>query len=148
VQFCEAFGINQPIYSCSNCCSTAVSDSGTPDKSIPDNDTAGITETATLSSCPGTISKVLLYVDITHLSRGDISIDLTSPAGTTVDIKDTSGSFDDNVKGLYPETLTPSGSMSAFNGEDPSGDWSLKVADEDAFSTGDLNAWAVVATCN
>lgn len=148
VQFCEAFGINQPTYSCSNCCSTALSDSGTPNKSIPDNDTTGITETATLSSCPGTISKVLVYVDITHFSRGDISIDLTSPAGTTVDIKDTSGSFDDNVKGLYPETLTPSGSMSSFNGEDPSGDWSLKVADEDAFSTGDLNAWAVVATCN
>ncbi|MBK9328686.1 MAG: proprotein convertase P-domain-containing protein [Sphingobacteriales bacterium] len=122
------------------------------------------------SSIPAgaTINKVTLSVDMYHTWAADIYLKLNSPAATSVDVTDpgwtTGGSsnygasagvaanyiFDDAAVD-YPQPIgtanyIPSGSyksydlLSAFNGQDPSGTWTLDVVDLVGSDDGFLNA--------
>ena len=84
-------------------------------------------------------------VDIAHVFRGDIKLDLVSPAGTEVRIKDSSTNDSaDNITGTYPATLPPANSLTAFAGEPIAGDWTLKVTDWwPQADDGVLNEWAI-----
>jgi subtilisin-like proprotein convertase family protein len=84
-------------------------------------------------------------MNITHTWRGDVIIDLTSPAGTTVRLKDNSlpNDGEDNVVETYPTTAAPSESLSAFEGESTLGTWILSVSDFQTEDSGQLESWGI-----
>ena len=83
-------------------------------------------------------------VNITHTWRGDVVVDLSSPAGTTVRLKETvSTDGDDNVIETYPITALPAESLSAFEGESTLGTWVLDVSDTQLEDSGQLESWGV-----
>ena len=83
-------------------------------------------------------------VNITHTWRGDVVVDLSSPAGTTVRLKETVGTDgDDNVIETYPVTALPVESLSAFEGESTLGTWVLDVSDTQLEDSGQLESWGV-----
>ena len=102
---------------------------------IPDNNPAGITSVITVAD-EGVVFGTDVSVNITHTWRGDLIVTLTSPEGTehTLHNRD-GGSADDLI-----ETWT----VSSFNGEDMTGDWTLFVSDNAAADTGTLNSWGMV----
>jgi subtilisin-like proprotein convertase family protein len=145
--YCDSFGLNTS-YSCSNCCSTLGSGSSAPSAAIPDNDPTGLSDSLSVSGCSGTTSQLYVSVDITHTFIGDLIIDLTGPTGTTVTLWDQSGGADDDILGLFPETLTSNESLSAFNGSDPNGSWDIDIEDTAGADTGTLESWSIYAACN
>jgi len=109
-----------------------------------------------------TISSVKVYVDITHTNISDLEIKLVSPQGTEV-ILNQSGTcsgnyqniqvvYDDNSENFLDcnptppairDDMKPFETMSAFNGENAQGDWTLKVYDPVSGNGGSLNMWAL-----
>ncbi len=83
-------------------------------------------------------------VNITHTWRGDVVVDLSSPAGTTVRLKETVGTDgDDDVIETYPITALPAESLSAFEGQSTLGTWVLDVSDTQLEDSGQLESWGV-----
>ncbi|RAL20715.1 hypothetical protein DL240_15470 [Lujinxingia litoralis] len=123
-----------------------VSVSESPNSTIVDNDETGVTRTLTANACL-TIESVSVDIDITHGYRGDVVVTLTSPAGTTVYLHNRTGSYNDDIVGSYPDTLTPAGSLDDFIGESGQGDWQLYVADVSSGINGTLNSWGINLTC-
>ena len=112
---------------------------------IPDNDDDGITDTLSWTA-GGTVSTLEIYVNITHPFISDLSVEVTSPNGgspTTVRLHNKTGGSSDDIIGWYPSPLVPDQSLSAFDGQDMAGTWSLKVVDSYATDTGTLNFWGV-----
>lgn len=115
------------------------------------------------------LEELELYTDIEHNYPGDLRISLTSPKGTTTFLTANNGSFKDNIftntfwddqaatpatDAIYQinitkRTLIPEGVLAIFRGEDPNGNWTLKITDEDGNnlnSFGKLNKWALRLT--
>ena len=128
-------------------------------KPVPPVGTSGTT-TSTLNVAPsGIITDIDVNIDITHTFVGDLEISLTSPAGTTVlmsDNNDGSGddysgtTFDDEAAfpigfGTPPFTgsFIPDNPLSAFDGEDVQGIWTLTVDDVLTGDVGTLNSWSI-----
>lgn len=101
-------------------------------------------------------------LDITHTWVGDLDIELESPSGTIVtlvnDPCDFTGStgllmgFDDSglANGSYPcdpndgLLYVPDSPLSAFNGENAQGTWTLRIVDDfGSLDGGTLNAWSL-----
>mgnify|MGYP001826565860 CR=1 FL=1 len=91
----------------------------------------------------GTISEVVVDIDITHTYQGDLTVSLASPAGTSVVLHNRTGGTTDNIIGTYPTTLEPAEDLAAFVGEDMIGDWVLTVSDGAGGDQGVLNSWCV-----
>jgi serine protease len=104
---------------------------------IPDNDATGITSIINVAD-ELTVFASDIYVNITHTWIGDLTLMLTSPAGTSAVLHNASGGNNDNIDTTF--------SSSAFNGEVTTGDWILSVADNAAADTGSLNNWALTIT--
>jgi subtilisin-like proprotein convertase family protein/C1A family cysteine protease len=100
--------------------------------SIPDQDSRGVKSTITLTG-DGVITGVSAEVDITHSYRGDLTVKLIAPDGTTTTLIDKSGGA---ATGLH-QTFTPS----AFNGKRAKGVWTLWVIDNFSGDAGTLDAW-------
>ncbi len=90
--------------------------------SIPENGATGITLSFQLSNSNTQIEHVTLTADITHSSRGNLEITLTSPAGTVSRLAEVHNDINDNF---------PSWTFSTVRdwGETADGDWILKIAD-------------------
>lgn len=101
---------------------------------IPDNDAQGITSTINIAD-DLTVFGSDVYVNISHTWIGDLTVSLTSPAGTTAPLHNRTGGSADNIDQTF--------SSSAFNGESTAGDWVLSVADNVADDTGSLNNWSI-----
>lgn len=124
---------------------------------IPDLQT--ITSTLTVSGVGSLISDVNVKLNINHTYDSDLVITLISPTGTQVILANHNGgsrdnftntTFDDQAatsisSGLAPfsGTYRPIGSLSALNGADANGTWTLKVADTVAIDSGKLNSWSL-----
>lgn len=104
---------------------------------IPDNNADGITSTTSVAD-DLLIFNSNVYVNITHSWIGDLTVALTSPAGTTATLHNKSGRNGSSID----KTFT----SSAFNGESTKGDWVLSVVDSAADDTGTLNNWSVTFT--
>jgi kexin len=118
---------------------TPLSATETATISIPDNNATGITRTRTLTAPAGFVTEqVEVTVNITHPYRGDLEMFLTSPAGTVSKIAATRGDSSDNYSGWTFSTV-------ASWGENPSGAWTLKIADRFASDVGSLTSWTVKA---
>ncbi len=107
------------------------------------------------------VTDVNLGINITHANRGDITVKLTSPAGSTVslvlpanDANDNydvlldsdvatalnDGSNDDVAAPLYDRSAKPSNSLDAFDGQAAAGTWTLTICDDIAGFTGTFNS--------
>ncbi len=143
--------------------STPVIASADVPKAIPDHDNTDpgqVTSTLTVSGFSGLLTDVNATLNITHTFDHDLRVNLTSPAGTTVTLIDrvdgdgdnfTNTTLDDDFtfnpigSGVAPfsSTFAPSNPLSAFNGEDPNGMWTLTVSDNAHLDTGTLNSWSL-----
>ena len=103
--------------------------------SIPDNSPSGVSSIITVESFNGQLTSVIVNVNIDHTYRGDLYVRLTSPQGTTTVLHNkTGGSADD---------LTISESLTDFQGEDPTGDFTLFVSDNASRDLGSLLSWSI-----
>lgn len=140
-----------------------------PGVAIPDNSPAGITSTLSITE-DISIYDIRVNVNATHTWVGDVSISLTSPGGTTVQLLDrpgvpatTFGCSVDNIAALFgdgfaeneavcpaappwpgaaPE-IAPSSPLAAFAGESTLGDWVLTISDNASGDTGSLDSWSL-----
>lgn len=119
-----------------------------------------VTLNSTLSGfSSGTITDVNVTLNITHTWDSDLDISLRSPSGTTVLLTSDNGGSGDNYTNTvfddsggtaitagsapFTGTFSPEGSLSGFNGEDPSGTWTLEVFDDAGGDTGTLNSFSI-----
>ncbi len=142
-----------------------------PAVAIPDANTAGVTTTFTVPDS-GTIQDLNLGLNITHTYNGDLIVRLTHGA-TTVTVIDRPGvpasSFGSNDNGynivlddegtggtieninlaggastvVSPPSYTPNNPLSAFDGMDKAGLWTLFVSDSVAPDTGSIVSWTL-----
>lgn len=108
------------------------------------------------------VSHVSIGVLMAHTYRSDLQITLVSPGGTRVIVENRIGGAADNVNALfddaassavssytandtitavppYNNTFTPSNALSAFNGQNASGTWTLEICDAVAQDSGTFN---------
>tara|TARA_R110000751_G_scaffold192931_2_gene298485 strand:+ start:177 stop:2735 length:2559 start_codon:yes stop_codon:yes gene_type:complete len=104
---------------------------------IPDNDATGITSVINVAD-DLTVFASDIYVNISHTWIGDLTVMLTSPAGTSATLHNATGGNAVDIDQTF--------SSSAFNGEVATGDWTLSVADNAGSDTGSLNNWAITIT--
>lgn len=118
-----------------------------PGLSIPDNNVAGISSQILVTD-GDVLVDVTADINITHTWKGDLIVELTSPAGTVVRLHNGTGSSADNIITNY-DGVTPvdgPGHMSDFDGESPIGFWTLFVRDKAAGDTGTLVEWCLNVT--
>ena len=107
------------------------------------------------------VGDVNIGVLLAHTYRGDLVLTLVSPSGTRVAISNQAGGGGDNVNALfddssaslvasytandtitavppYNQTLRPSSALSAFNGQQASGTWTLEMCDAAAQDSGNF----------
>ena len=87
-------------------------------------------------------------INLTHSWRGDIVIDLISPQGTSVRLKELNPDDGPTPEGegvieTYPITALPAESLDAFAGESALGTWTLNVTDEQDLDSGELINWGI-----
>jgi subtilisin-like proprotein convertase family protein len=87
------------------------------------------------------IAGLQIPVDISHTFIGDLTVDLQSPAGTTVRLHDRSGGGSNDIIGTFGDDLPTAAALAAFYGESSTGTWSLIVEDKAGGDTGTLNGW-------
>jgi subtilisin-like proprotein convertase family protein len=106
------------------------------------------------------VSDVDFNVSFTHTYLSDVEMEVISPLGTTVKLFDRSCGntsstlqlkYDDLGEDLVCGTNTlqnvvPFQSLAAFNGQDPSGNWTFRIRDAYAGDMGTLNS-ASIAIC-
>ena len=133
---------------------------------IPDNAPA-LNSTQVVSGLGTNILRTTLTTQIAHTACGELDIFLISPSGTVVTLStDNGGSLDNCFNGtvwrdklpaipvtdapltnnVTAQFLIPEGAMSAFNGENPNGTWTLQIRDQAAGNTGTLNGWTLNIT--
>lgn len=109
------------------------------------------------------VADLNVQVDINHTWRADLDITLTSPLATAIDLSSDNGGSADNLKVLFDDaaataitadaanhaaivTRRPEVALSAFNGVNAAGTWSLRVCDDEALDVGTFNGWSLVFT--
>lgn len=141
-----------------------------PNLAIPDGDGNGVDDPSIVLAS-GTITDLDVTLDVTHTYVGDLKFTLThNDTGTSVDIYDRPGNpattfgcsgndilatMDDeaatpvedvcNTSGIAIEgTFGPPQPLSAFDGEDLGGTWTLNVSDNAGADLGTLNEWCLI----
>lgn len=129
----------------------------TTSAAIPDNgsnySTSGITVPNTVTT---PISSVKITANITHTWIGDVYLAVLSPTQTAVNLFQGSCGSNDNMAVTFSDngsalvcgtpvsgTYLPAQPLSAVNGQNPSGVWTLGFVDTAAGDTGTLNSWSV-----
>lgn len=114
--------------------------SSSPDKSVPDNNAAGIKDKI---ACPDnfTVGSIKVRVDITHTYIGDLRVSLISPSGATVILHDRAGGSANDLHREFTATTTPG--FLALSGQTVKGDWVLHVQDLAAADRGRLTSWSL-----
>ncbi len=96
----------------------------------------------------GTILDLDVQLNITHPFIGDLIVDVSSPAGTTVRLHNETGTDGDNINTTYDDDGTgtvPTQPLSAVDGQQKQGTWNLAVTDVfPAADDGVVNTWALV----
>ncbi|MCW5636423.1 MAG: M6 family metalloprotease domain-containing protein, partial [Rubrivivax sp.] len=119
----------------------AVRHVSTPNRAIPDNNTAGISDTIHVPEAV-TIASIKIGLDITHTYRGDLRVTLATPWGVVVELhpKGQGGNARD-LKLTYDEGMLPA--LSTLRGRGSQGAWTLTVQDLAAVDIGRLNSWGL-----
>ena len=114
-------------------------------------DNMSVSSTLSTAGCL-IIEDITIDLDIAHGYIGDLDIELTSPDGTTVLVRDQylSGGL---LVGNVPNDYTPAEPLDPFIGESGSGTWTLTVTDTyldtytPEYNDGTVNSWGVNLTC-
>ncbi len=102
------------------------------------------------------ITDVNIEINIDHTWRADLDIDLTSPSGTKIDLTSDNGGSKNNLYVIFKDSAAtsitndnqnhssvverkPEQALSAFNGENPNGTWTLHICDDAGGDTGQYN---------
>ncbi len=107
-----------------------------------------------------TISDVNVTIDISHTYIQDLIISLIAPDNTEVVLFNRECAGEDNISVTFDDTgstitcgtqpvvgtVKPSSPLSAFNGKNSNGNWTLKVVDYYNGDFGDINSWSI-ETC-
>ncbi len=101
---------------------------------IPDGDPDGLIRTFNIGAT-APLEEVLVTLNITHTFRGDVEAFLTSARGTTCRLFAAANDSSNDIDWTFV--------TNAFWGEDPSGEWSLKVRDVLGQFVGTWNSFAV-----
>ncbi len=104
---------------------------------IPDNDANGLKSDIVVAE-GGSISALSVTVDVTHPYRGDLIVKLVRQGGGEVVLSDRAGGSADDLKKTFAVT--------AFDGQDAAGTWSLVVIDKAKSDVGKLNSWKLSIT--
>ncbi len=128
--------------------------STSPNVTIPDNDPTGIYSTLQVND-NYVLEDVNVPVNISHTYIKDLTVTLTSPAGTTVILYDQNcnnqhnivATFDDQGQNLVCSNVSgdikPFGVLGDFYGENSQGTWTLFVKDTEGGDIGTLNSWGL-----
>jgi len=127
---------------------------GRPGMAIPDNNDSGISHTITVPYSFA-LSDVDIDVMIDHTWIGDLEIEVEH-LGTTVVLWDNACGDNDDMDVVFDDegnpvvcdsptvgNVTPVGALSAFDGMDTAGDWTITVRDNLPADTGALALWSV-----
>lgn len=134
-------------------------------KAIPSAGSNTITSTLVVPAGMGvTITDLnVVGLDISHTYISDLTVTLTSPAGTTVPLFNTICADEDNINlnlddqaatATFPcppvggITVQPQSLLSAFNGQSSTGTWTLSVTDNWDQDGGNLNGWGLSINTN
>jgi subtilisin-like proprotein convertase family protein len=117
--------------------------SASPNLAIPDNHSVGISDTINIAKT-GKLVDIEVSVAIVHPFIGDLSVELLSPAGSSVVLHDNTGANQDNINTTYTAVSTPR--LELLRGEPIKGDWRLRVRDLQGDDTGHLKTWSVKLT--
>jgi subtilisin-like proprotein convertase family protein len=104
---------------------------------IPDNQPTGLRSDLVVPD-GGRVTAMAVEVDITHSYRGDLRVKLVRQGGGETVLFDRQGGGEDDLRQSFDVT--------AFNGRDAAGTWSLVVIDTAAQDTGRLNRWSLRVT--
>ncbi len=152
---------------------TAVDLCSSPAVAIPDNDLTGVTD-AQVVGITDLLDDLDVSVEISHSWVGDLLVTVTHvDTGTSAVLLDRPGSapstpfgcsgnnvdanFDDEATNPAEDecaagspaiagNLTPTGALSAFDGESFAGTWNLTAVDNEGADTGILQSWCLNAT--
>ncbi len=99
-------------------------------------------------------------INITHTWNSDMDIQLVSPSGTIMDLSIGNGGSGDNYTNTcfspsasvpifagsspFTGTFLPEEAFTVFNGQNPNGNWSLRVTDFFNGDQGTINSWFIV----
>ena len=115
-----------------------------PDLDIPDNDAAGVSTSLEVTAQNHVVTgRFTVQVNLEHTYVGDLILTLVSPQGTSIVLHDRSGGNQDNLVGVYPESLTPSEDLGKLKGEKLSGTWTLRVSDREGLDAGKIVSWGI-----
>ncbi|MDK1021120.1 MAG: S8 family peptidase [Candidatus Hydrogenedentes bacterium] len=117
---------------------TPLVNSETVSVAIPDDTPSGVVRTLDFSSAPNgfVVEAVEVTFNATHPYRGDLKLELTSPAGTTSVLSEAHFDFNADYNNWVFTSV-------AHWGEDPQGTWSMRVADVFPVDTGTWTDWTV-----
>jgi subtilisin-like proprotein convertase family protein len=114
-------------------------------------------KTISAPSSTGIVTDVNVAVNFTHASLSDVQIEMVSPQGTTVKLFETSCGRTNSTLALNyddlggvlacgtttDQTVAPFEPLSAFNGQNPQGVWTLRVRDAYKNDLGTLNSASI-----
>ncbi|MCO8121273.1 autotransporter domain-containing protein [Stieleria sp. TO1_6] len=144
---------------CANNLSAQTYSSSDTPLAIPPSGTSGTTISSITVPDSIVISNLDVNVDYNHTFQGDLTGTVTSPNGTNVQLFAGSGGsvdaqnggylFDDDAATAFPPgsspiangTYRPAEPLSAFNGENALGNWTLTIDDTFGGDSGTLNVW-------
>jgi len=125
---------------------------------LPITDFSTTTSTITLANLPEVITDVNVTLHLTHTWDSDLTAYLVSPSGTRVQLFSGVGSSGDNFWGTvlddeasvsissgsapFAGSFRPEEQLSAFDGENPNGVWSLEIYDGYGADQGTLYRWS------
>lgn len=111
---------------------------------IPDNDAGGVISTLFIPDTI-TIGAMNIYVGINHPYIADLTVDVISPAGTSIRLHDQSGGGTSWIENWYEKGSAADGpgSPSDFIGESSYGEWVLLVADHSTLHDGSICKWEI-----
>jgi len=108
-----------------------------PDLPIPDPGDVASVLTVPADPPPPPISGIELRITLWHESVRDLIISLESPAGTEVIVQNHAA-----FSGPWTTANTPE--LAAFVGEEPGGDWTLRIYDAWTGDSGALDEWSLL----
>ena len=125
----------------------------------PFDNTAAVVVTQTVAGAVSPILDVNVTVDINHTYTGDVTLTLTSPAGSSVVLFEEWGGSGDNIRvttfddqastslssggAPFNGSFQPDDALSALMGEVADGAWTLTMEDCCGGDNGTLNSWTL-----
>jgi len=109
----------------------------------------------------GTISDINVFNRVTHTYMSDVQTDISSPQNPTVFVKllnrvcgnkngtvnlkfdDAGAAINCSASASTVQTVVPGESLSAFNGQNPQGNWTFRVYDNYTGDSGTVNSWGI-----